>query len=133
MSRELPEIIQQVGFDFHWDAHKVWAIEAPVEDMRLDELAWHFDVPFLWKRPNGYYDVLPRDVLDRPDQHALEYARTMQADTSYPIDIMRHNGRWVILDGLHRLMKLSAEGATIVKVRKIPVAAIPLIAKDAAD
>lgn len=129
MSRELPAIIKEVGFDFSWDERKVWELEVLAEEMPIDELTWHFDVPFIWSKPDGYYDVNPREVLEHPDQHPEEYQRTMQADTVHPIDIMFWKKRWLILDGLHRLMKQAIEGKEVVQVRKIPESAIPLIKK----
>jgi hypothetical protein len=128
--RQLPDIIQQVGFDFRWDEQKVWQLDVPAEEMPITELTWHFDVPFLWKRPGGFYDVYPRDVIEHPEQYAEDYARTMRADTTHPIDIMFWRERWLILDGLHRLMKQSIEGKATVRVRKIPQSAIPRIRKD---
>lgn len=129
MSRPLPSIIQGVGFDFSWDERKVWAVDAPFEDMPIDELTWHFDVPFIWSKPDGYYDINPREVIAHPDQFQEEYQRTMQADTAYPIDIMFYKKRWLILDGLHRLMKQAMQGKEVVQVRKIPESAIPFIQK----
>lgn len=127
---ELPDIIKEVGFDFSWDERKVWELDVPEEEMSIDELTWHFDVPFIWSKPNGYYDVNPREVIEHPDQHTEEYERTMQSDTNYPLDIMYWKERWLILDGLHRLMKQAIQGAESVRVRKIPKEAIPLILKD---
>lgn len=127
--RQLPEIIDRVGFDFDWDERKVWRLEAPVDEMPVDELVWHFEIPFLQIRPAGDY-VTPRQVIDQPGKYPGEHQRTMAADTSYPIDIMRWRGRWLILDGLHRLMKQTINGARVVRVRKIPKTAIPLILKD---
>ncbi|MEK7096015.1 MAG: hypothetical protein AAB896_01865 [Patescibacteria group bacterium] len=54
----------------------------------------------------------------------------MQADTLHPIDIMFWRKRWLILDGLHRLMRQAIESKNVVQVRKIPESAIPLIVKD---
>jgi hypothetical protein len=127
MSRELPQIIKEVGFDFNWDERKVWELDVPIEDMPLDELKWHFDAPFIWSKPDGYYDVNPSEVIEHPDQYPEEYKRTMQADTAHPIDIMFWKKRWLILDGLHRLMKQAIEGKEVVQVRKIRESAIPLI------
>lgn len=130
MSRELPAIIQEIGFDFSWDERKVWELDFPEEEISIEELTWHFDIPFIWSKPDGYYDVKPSEVIEHPDLHPEEYERTMQADTSYPIDIMFWRERWLILDGLHRLMKQSIEGVKTVRVRKIPESAIPQIQKD---
>lgn len=126
---EKPEIIRRVGFDFAWDERKVWVLECPVITMSRSRLDWHLDVPFLWSEPDGFYDLLPRDVIDNPEDYPEEYARTMQSDTSYPIDIMFWRKNWLILDGLHRLMKLNVEGVSDIQVRKISKEAIPLIMK----
>lgn len=127
--RELPTVIKEVGFDFSWDERKVWELDAPIEPMKIDELLWHFDVPFIWSKPNGYYDINPRWIIDEPAKYPEEYERTLRADTSYPIDVMWWRGRWVILDGLHRLMKLYTQNETMIKVRKIPEPAISRIRK----
>ena len=52
-----------------------------------------------------------------------------KADISFPIDIMENKGRWVILDGLHRLVKLYENGAKKIKVRIIPREKIPEITR----
>ncbi len=127
--REPPKIIKEVGFDFSWDERKVWEIGVPVEEMGVDELTWHLDIPFLWSKPDGYYDIEPRWVLECPEKYPQEYKRTERADITYPIDIMWWRGRWVILDGLHRLMKQYSEGKVGVNVRKIPETSISLIIK----
>lgn len=127
--RTPPQIIQDVGFDFSWDESKVWQLDLPTEEMPIDELTWHFDIPFLWSKPDGFYDINPRWVLEQPEKYPEEYQRTMQSDTTYPIDIMSWRGKWLILDGLHRLMKQSLEAKQTVKVRKIPESAIDKIKK----
>lgn len=129
MKRQLPKIIEEVGFDFSWDEQKVWKLNSPTEEISIDELTWHFKVPFIWSKPNGYYDVEPQEVLNDPKKHPEEYQRTMKADMQYPIDIMYWKGRWLILDGLHRLMKASLQNDKLVKVRKIAESDIPKIQK----
>ena len=127
-SKEPPQIIKDVGFDFHWSEEKVWALDVPVEDMDISELEWHFDIPF-WNTPGGYYDLTPNGVLDNPDKYEEEFNRTMSADLSHPLDIMFWKGRWLLLDGLHRLVKAKQQGAKTLKVRKIPVSELPNIVK----
>jgi hypothetical protein len=129
MKRELPQVIKDVGFDFRWDERKVWALDVPIEEIPITDLTWHFDIPF-WSTANGFYDLKAQEVIDFPEDNRVEYERTMKVDTSHPIDIMLWRGRWLILDGLHRLAKLSIQGAETVKVRKIPKSAIPAITKD---
>lgn len=113
-----PQIIKDVGFDFSWSEEKVWALEIPVTKMNIDELSWHFDIPFLWEG-DGIYNLKPQEVIDNPDEHQIEYERTMKADLKHPLDIMENKGRWLILDGLHRLMKASIQGSKEVDIRII--------------
>lgn len=127
MREDIPQIIRDVGFDFDWDEKKVWALEVPAEEMDINELTWHFDIPFLWE--NGIYNLKPREVLDDHEKHLKEYERAMRANLDHPIDIMQNKGRWLILDGLHRLMKAYLLGMNTVKVRKIPRSKIPDIVK----
>lgn len=127
--KEFPKIIQEVGFDFDWDEKKVWKLEIPETEMSIQELTWHFDISFLWEK-EGAYNLTPREVMNDPGAHKGEYHRTMKADMKYPIDIMENKGRWLILDGLHRLMKVAIFGEKSVKVRIIPRDKIPEILKD---
>jgi len=96
--------------------------------MDINELIWHFDVPFLWE--NGVYNLKPQEVINTPKEHRGEYERTMDSDLIYPIDIMQNKGKWLILDGLHRLMKSFILGKDKVMVRKVSRNLIPKIEKD---
>ena len=95
--------------------------------MDAKELTWHFGVPFLWE--DGVYNLKPQEVIDNPNAHNKEFQRTMTADLIHPIDIMQNKGRWLILDGLHRLMKSVILDKEEVQVRKIPREVIPNITK----
>ncbi len=128
MKKSLPKIIKDVGFDFHWDSKKVWELNIPVEEIEISELEWHFDIPF-WNTQGGYYDLKPNDVLAYPEKYKEEFKRTMEADLSHPLDIMFWKNRWLLLDGLHRLVKAKALGINKIKVRKIPKDKIDLIKK----
>ena len=123
---QYPDIIQQVGFDFSWDERKVWALDLPVQTIPLADLEWHFHIPFLW-HGGGQYNLTPQAVIEDPADYRQEYDRTLHADLDYPIDIMENKGRWLILDGLHRLMKASLLGHDAVRVRKVPRRLIPMI------
>lgn len=104
-------------------------MDIPVEEMDISELAWHFSVPF-WSTPTGYYDLTPNQVLSDPKKYKIEFDRTMKSDLQHPLDIMLWKNRWLLLDGLHRLVKAKHLGMDKIKVRKIPKEAIPLIQSD---
>ena len=125
MEKTIPDIIKKVGFDFHWKEEKVWKLCVPVEEIGIKELEWHFELPF-W-HSTGYYQLRPIDVINNPKKYKEEYERTMKSDLNHPLDIMKNKGRWLLLDGLHRLVKAKILGMKKVKVRKIPRAEIPNI------
>lgn len=126
--KKLPKIIQEVGFDFDWNENKVWALDIPTKIIPLSDLAWHFNIPF-WDFQDGKYNLSPNQVVSDPVKFKSEYDRTMETDLSYPIDIMENKGRWLILDGLHRLVKAKILGFDKISVRKIPRTEIPKIKK----
>lgn len=128
MKKVLPKIIKEVGFNFSWSENKVWALDIPVEKLDIRELEWHFEIPF-WNTPTGYYNLKPNDVINFSEKYRKEYDRVMRSDLSHPIDIMENKSRWLILDGLHRLVKSKLLGKTKVEVRKIPREKIPEIIK----
>jgi hypothetical protein len=51
----------------------------------------------------------------------------MAADLGFPLDLLFRNDRWVILDGVHRLLKADLLGLSQVRVRRLPPAMLPLI------
>lgn len=126
MKKKLPKIIKDVGFDFDWSEEKVWALGVPVEEIDIKDLEWHFDIPF-WDKPGGYYDLKPNDVINFPKKFKEEFDRTMKADLSHPLDIMLWKEKWLLLDGLHRLVKAKLLGMKKVRVRKISEDKIPSI------
>lgn len=129
MSKDVPQIIKDVGFDFHWSSKKVWALDEPVVEMPIEELMWHFDIPFWEVADTDDYNLKPWEVIKDPDKHSLHYKKIQEADLKYPLDIMENKGRWLILDGLHRLVKAHLQDLKAVMVRKIPRSRIPEITK----
>lgn len=128
MKEDPPDIIKEVGFDFDWENEKVWQLNIPVTEMGIEKLIWHFDIPFHWHK-GGVYNLASREIIEHPEEYKEEYERTLKADLKYPIDIMENKGKWLILDGLHRLMKAYVSGSKSVSVRIIPREKIPEILK----
>ncbi len=125
---KIPNSVLEYGFDFDWNEQDVWKLDYPTQEIDITILEWHFDVPF-WNLDNQWYVLKPRDVINYPLKYQSQYDRIMKADISYPIDIMENKGRFVILDGLHRLVKCKLLGMQKVKVRIIPKSEIPNISK----
>jgi len=111
----LPQIIEDYWYSIEWDVETLWALDLPVEPMPVADLLWHLDVP-VW----GDYQISPREVLADPAAHAAEYHRMLRADLAYPLEVARIKDRWMILDGIHRLLKAHSLGLTGIDVRKVP-------------
>jgi hypothetical protein len=114
-----PAIIASYWYSFDWDVEAIWQLDLPTRSMAITDLIWHLDVP-VWNN----YRLTPRAVLNDPVRHAGEHARMLAADLSYPIDVFRFRSRWMILDGIHRLLKAHTLGHTAISVRDVPEAAI---------
>jgi hypothetical protein len=131
---ELPKIIKENGFGYplekyKWDNKKLWALDVDPEEMDVKELEWILDTPW-WTDGTSKYNLEPRKVIENPGKYPDHQARLEVCDTYVPIDIMlNRKGKWLILDGLHRLVKLVMRGEKKVMVRKIPRNLIPQIVK----
>lgn len=115
-----PEVIQEVDIPFKKDDLKIQALDLPVEEMSIKELLWHFDYPFWEKEGTNEWNLTPGELIKDPQKEPTHYQRVLSVDLTYPLQIMRHKGRWLLLDGLHRLTKAYLEGYKTIKVRKVP-------------
>ncbi len=126
---QLPAHIQKYGFTFEWDNQKIWELDIPTESIDIAQLEWILDMPF-WSNNGNSWSLSAREFLQNPDLYPKHQKRFETADTSFPIDIMKNElGQWLILDGLHRLVKLVQLGHKYVKVRKVSRNLIHLIVK----
>jgi hypothetical protein len=118
------------GLPFWRDNEKLWALDVPVEEMDISEFSYYYDNPF-WEDEEGNIVITPNEVINNPEKYLFHWKKIQECDTQYPLDIMKNkSGRWGILDGLHRLVKLHLNGEVKVKVRKIPREIIHLVARD---
>jgi hypothetical protein len=97
--------------------------DRPIELMPVRELEWILDVPLWWDGGHPFR-LRPRDVLGEPERNRAQYVRTSEADLAIPIDVAWHHGRWIVVDGVHRLLKAVSLGHTAVAAREIPGAAL---------
>jgi len=115
---------------FWRDNKKLWALDVPVEEMDIDELLWILDIPF-WEDKDGNIVIIPNEVINNLDDYPYHRDKINNCDISCPIDIMRNKkGKWLTLDGLHRLVKMFLNKESKIQVRKIPQELIDLTAKD---
>lgn len=125
-----PPELEPFFVHFDWDNQRLWTLELPVEDFCVEALRWHLALPW-WKGTAGWFTVRPADVLAEPRRYPDQYARTLNADVRYPLHVTMNDGRWTIMDGIHRLAKAALLELEVVPVRKVPRAAYPQIARAA--
>lgn len=124
---ELPSVIRTYWYAFTWDVEALWALDLPSVPMPMSRLEWHLDVP-VWPYEGRSYVLTPRDVLRSPYRYAVEYQRAREASLIFPIEVTWFRGRWLILDGVHRLLKAHEQGEDTMMVRKVPRKYLPTIA-----
>ena len=122
----------ELGLTFHWDIRKLWDADLPVVPIRVQELEWLLEKPF-WKDDQKQLTVRPRDVEQNPERNPAHYDRAMAAYLSWPINVIFLRGRWVIMDGLHRLLKASLHGHTTIMAKQAHEQDIPLFRRNAND
>ena len=125
MPKQLPSIVEKYWYAFDWDVEAIWALDLPVERFPIRRLEWHLDLP-AWPFEGKGYVLTPRDVLKSPYRYAEEYQRMQRASLIFPLDIIWFRGRWLILDGVHRLLKAHEQGLDEIMVRKVPRSALKL-------
>lgn len=106
---EIPGPLRAWLLPVEWDRRRLWALDLPRRRVEVEELRWHFDLPW-WRRDGVWFQLTPREFLARPTAHPEHADRVSSADLSYPLHVIRRNGRWLILDGIHRLVKAELLG-----------------------
>jgi hypothetical protein len=118
----LPESLQGIFFGFLWDTHKVWRLPTESSIVAFDQLAWLLELP-VWTTVRGEarFDLAPKTVLASPQQFPDRWRRILEVDLVYPLEMFRSDqGRWVILDGYHRLARHRIELSANIAVRLHP-------------
>jgi hypothetical protein len=126
----VPDELRGVLCEFVWDSDKLQRLPLPVETATVESLRWHLDLPF-WRYDCQPFQITPAQVKADPARYEAHYQRAMAADLGYPLDLLFRNHRWVVLDGMHRLLKADVLRISHVRVRRLPAAMLPLILQEA--
>jgi len=112
---------QSIGFNFgNWEEELIWALDLPVEEINIESLLWHLDIPYWENDKKERWTVSPRDVINKEEGTIDEQKRVENVEIKYPIELFENDGKYFILDGLHRLTKLYNQKVKVVRVRIIP-------------
>jgi len=115
----VPPSLQCVLPNVSWDRARLHALQLPIHQVALDDLRWQLDLPW-WRDGERYFAVRPTDVHREPGRYPTHWLRTQNADLAYPIDLLE-SGRYVVLDGVHRLLKAALAGRTTISARIVSV------------
>lgn len=112
----LPKILD-TGFKI--DEPKLWAIDIPVEEIPITDIEYNLDIPYLDKEGTDDWNLTPRMLIENLDQEPSHAKDIDATDLKYPIDLYFHDGKWIILDGVHRFAKAIILGHQTIKIRRV--------------
>ena len=119
----IPDSVMPVMAGFWWDDDRIRALGLAVEELPFGELAWGLEVPF-WSHGRKPFSVRGREVLENPDRYPEHRRRVHWSNLRHPLTLYEKGGRWIILDGYHRLVKAAREERSQLAVVRLPEAAV---------
>jgi hypothetical protein len=114
---QVPPELRGIVLDFRWDRERLWALDLPVREVALSDLAWQLRLPW-WAHDGQPFTLTPDQVAYDPATYRQQYVRTQASDLRFPICALQRAGDITVLDGVHRLLKarLSMRETILVKV-----------------
>lgn len=104
LERDIPQIVRAFCIDFDVDLPKLWRLPGEAKPVSMSQLSWLLDVAF-WPDAGKLFRVSPRAVLAQPTRYQFHAGKIATAALHYPVDVFQYAGRYVIVDGLHRLAR----------------------------
>ncbi len=46
MNKEIPQSVLEYDFDFNWDEKDVWKLDYLEQEINIELLEWHLNIPF---------------------------------------------------------------------------------------
>lgn len=117
MSNQRPKILTDAGYEIYCDTTKLRELDVPVVDFEIEKLIWNFNLPLWEKDGTDDWNLTPREVINKIEGSATHQNRVAEADLQYPILLLERNGKWLIIDGAHRLVKAFEAGHTTIKAK----------------
>ncbi|MCR4311058.1 MAG: hypothetical protein NUV54_00595 [Candidatus Taylorbacteria bacterium] len=115
-----PRQLTDVGLNMFVDTVKLRELNLPIIDVPLERLLWHFDMPIWAKDNTDDWNLTPWEVIRKKVGTSVHRERVAESNLAYPIIVTEYNGRLVILDGVHRLVKAHENGRTSIQAKLIP-------------
>lgn len=105
MANKRPKILTDAGYEIYCDTLKLRELDLPVVEFDIDKLIWNFDLPFWNKDGTDDWNLTPWDVINKIEDSNGHQKRVEMADIQFPILLLNKKDEWLIIDGVHRLVK----------------------------
>ncbi|MBP6859264.1 MAG: hypothetical protein KBC69_01395 [Candidatus Magasanikbacteria bacterium] len=105
MINEKYKILTDAGYEIYCDTVKLRELDLPIVDFDIDKLIWNFDLPLWEKDGTDDWNLTPWDVINKVEGSSIHQERVKQADLQFPILLLNKNDKWLVIDGVHRLVK----------------------------
>lgn len=124
---EFPTALTPWLLPVSWSRDRLWRIGGEVKSVPLEELRWLYDLP-LWRGTDGrWFQVTPAEFLRHPERYPEHRARVATVDLSFPAHAIWRRGRWLLLDGVHRLVAADLAGAPALNVHEVTAADLAVV------
>jgi hypothetical protein len=133
--KRVPKELSEHILPFNWDVRRVWQQVSAITQRPIADFHYLLDLP-LWSslpQQGMLFDISPREVMAFPERSPHQTQRIHTAHIDFPIDLLHYQGRDWVLDGVHRIAKLSMMGEDTVNVRIHGEEAIPRIKIEEAE
>lgn len=97
----------------------MWNLDLPIEEIDILNLSHNLDIPYLEKEGTDDWNLTPRMLIENFDNEISHKEKVIKADIQYPIEIYFNKWEWIILDGVHRYVKLIQKWKKKIRVRKV--------------
>ncbi len=118
MENKIPKSLRKAGYEIYCDAEKLGSLHIPIVDFGIKDLIWNFDLP-LWGKDGKSWNLTPWDVINDVPGSAIQRRRVENVNMKYPILIIKKKDKWLIIDGVHRLVKAYLNGQQTISAKII--------------
>lgn len=112
-----PQILTDAGYEIYCDTIKLRELDVPIVDFAIEKLVWNFDLPLWEKEGTDDWNLTPREVINNVEGSRIHYQRVQESDLQFPILLTEKSGKWLVVDGVHRLVKAFETGNKTIKAK----------------
>ena len=112
-----PKVLTDAGYEIYCDTVKLRELDTPIVDFEIEKLLWNFDLPLWEKDGTDDWNLTPREVINKIPESTTHQQRVVKSDLQFPILLTQKNGKYLVIDGVHRLVKAFEAGHKTIKAK----------------